>query len=308
MPRTPRFNPPATSTVIARGTGWNFHALARDLGTAWRGSAYADSAWQSGRAGIGFGTTVATTLPYTTNPKPLTTWLRKDFAIADAPAAIASLTASVNYNDGFIAYLNGTEVARRSLPASVTASTPATPHAHGTFETLDLTAFKNLLARGRNVLAIEPHLASTSDTDAYFDADLAYTRPVTTNDTDADDIPEAWEDQFGLDKNDPADAALDADGDGQSNLAEYLAGTNPRDAADVLRVSISPGGGAQVLRFTAVAGKTYIVQYKTALSDATWLKLADVAGQLTTREIEVQDNAATGQTQRFYRVVTPAVP
>ena len=66
------------------------------------------------------------TLPYASNPKPLKTWLRKEFAIADAPADSA----------GFIAYLNGTEVARRSLPASVNANTPATPHAHGTFQTI----------------------------------------------------------------------------------------------------------------------------------------------------------------------------
>ena len=61
------------------------------------------------------------------------------------------------------------------------------------------------------------------------------------------------------------------------------------------------------IRFTAVGGKTYTVQYKAALTDATWSKLADVA-ESATIEVVVQDNTAAGQPQRFYRVITPAVP
>lgn len=49
-------------------------------------------------------------------------------------------------------------------------------------------------------------------------------------DTDGDGIPDDWETNNGLDFNNPADAIQDADGDGVSNLNEYLVGTNPRDA------------------------------------------------------------------------------
>ena len=49
-------------------------------------------------------------------------------------------------------------------------------------------------------------------------------------DTDGDGMPDAWEAAFGLDPDDPSDAALDPDADGLSNLQEYLTGTYPVSA------------------------------------------------------------------------------
>lgn len=49
-------------------------------------------------------------------------------------------------------------------------------------------------------------------------------------DTDKDGMPDVWEDLHGLDKNSAADATLDGDTDGLSNLREYLAGTRPDNA------------------------------------------------------------------------------
>ncbi|MFT4926180.1 MAG: Zn-dependent metalloprotease [Phenylobacterium sp.] len=45
-------------------------------------------------------------------------------------------------------------------------------------------------------------------------------------DTDGDSLPDYWEVQHGLNSNDGADAALDFDGDGLSNLSEFQLGTN----------------------------------------------------------------------------------
>ena len=46
-------------------------------------------------------------------------------------------------------------------------------------------------------------------------------------DADGDGAPDWWESLYGFDPEDPADAALDPDSDGLSNLAEFFAGTNP---------------------------------------------------------------------------------
>ncbi len=52
----------------------------------------------------------------------------------------------------------------------------------------------------------------------------------TRNDTDYDGMPDAWERYYGLDPSNSEDAEKDADGDGISNLGEYMAGTEPAEA------------------------------------------------------------------------------
>ena len=49
-------------------------------------------------------------------------------------------------------------------------------------------------------------------------------------DNDGDGMEDWWEEYHGLDFTDPADGSLDPDGDGLSNLEEFLKGTNPKSS------------------------------------------------------------------------------
>ena len=51
-------------------------------------------------------------------------------------------------------------------------------------------------------------------------------------DTDKDGLPDAWEIKYKLNPNDASDATIDSDGDGYTNIEEYINGTNPKKKTD----------------------------------------------------------------------------
>jgi hypothetical protein len=95
----------------------------------------------------------------------------------DAPnlASLQSLTLKLKYDDGFVAYLNGVEIARRNAPTSVTWNSQAVAERTSntqctTFENFDVSAFLNAATTGHlmttgNVLAIQVMKSSLSDGD-----------------------------------------------------------------------------------------------------------------------------------------------
>ena len=79
-------------------------------------------------------------------------------------------------------------------------------------------------------------------------------------DSDGDGLPDAWENDVmaAIDGLTDVTRDGDADGDGVSNYAEYLAGTYAFDQRAVFRLEIvEVGGGFARLRFLAVKGRSY---------------------------------------------------
>src|SRR4029450_8240925 len=69
------------------------------------------------------------------------------------------LTLKVMYDDGFIAYLNGTQIASRNAPSSAAWNSVATAQHDDTaaviFEEFPATSFLGNLRNGSNILAIQ---------------------------------------------------------------------------------------------------------------------------------------------------------
>lgn len=101
-------------------------------------------------------------------------------------------------------------------------------------------------------------------------------------------------------------ASSDANSDGQTNLQEYLAGTNPRDGASRLQFSSFAANESNiVLRFQAEPGRTYRMQKRAALESGTWQPFdTDGPFNAVTPSV-VTDTPSAGESRSFYRLLTP---
>lgn len=128
-------------------------------------------------------------------------------------------------------------------------------------------------------------------------------------DSDGDGMSDAFESAyaaFGLSSSNPNDGGLDPDGDGLTNLEEYLAGTHPGQGSSTLRLTAVRNGSVVNLSFAAIAGRTYGIYYTDGLSlNSSWFKLTDVTPQGANQIVIVPDYSANNS-QRFYKIVTPA--
>ena len=133
------------------------------------------------------------------------------------------------------------------------------------------------------------------------------TLTATFTDSDGDGMQNSWEIANGLNPNSGADAALDTDGDGKTNLQEFLAGTDPRNPASRLFLTISKpaSGPGKALSFAAQPYKSYTIQYKNALSAATWTKLTDIEMSASSQSVQFTDTTVGANTMRIYRAITP---
>ena len=99
----------------------------------------------------------------------------------------------------------------------------------------DVEAAGNFLASSAHMFCEHCHRPMPSDAavcPSCKEAPVVKEAPVEVADTDGDGMTDDWEKKFGLDPNDPADAALDKDGDEFTNLEEFTAKTDPTNAAD----------------------------------------------------------------------------
>ena len=131
-------------------------------------------------------TTDIKNLMYQKNPSA---FVRLPFVSTNTPDTLAM---NVRYDDGFVAYLNGTEVARRNAPGSLAFDSVATVDRALTNatvqESIDLSASIPLLVNGPNLLAVQILNHSAANGDALFQPQLIATARVQTTNVFLDEV------------------------------------------------------------------------------------------------------------------------
>jgi hypothetical protein len=140
------------------------------ISSNWKKIDFDDSAWAKGCSGFGYGDNDDCTELKDMKGNYTSVYIRKEFEITDKSSLknMQYLTLSVNYDDGFVAYLNEKEVARRNMSSAnlSNASIIADSDREAVIkEVFDLTGFIGDLNLGKNVLAIQGHNKSKDSGD-----------------------------------------------------------------------------------------------------------------------------------------------
>lgn len=97
------------------------------------------------------------------------------------------------------------------------------------------------------------------------------------DDDDNDNIPDTWETRYGLNSTNAADATMHSDGDGVDNVSEYVADTDPTNAASFFRIVAASNEAARILVFLSSSNRVYTLLRTDGLTN-TWRRVDDQTG------------------------------
>jgi hypothetical protein len=196
----------ADTPLVSHTNSWRFHKGTNAPQASWQtiSDASLNATWSTGNGGFGYASNVAET----NNCKTLLTdmqnlyttfYVRQVFTVTNAINTNDHISLAMDWDDGFVAYLDGTEIQRRFAPGSVGIEPAYTTNASGTHEssngnstpqpveTYDLGAVGSRLSPGAHVLAIVGLNESTNSSDFVLIPDLAYGPQVCAANTICND-------------------------------------------------------------------------------------------------------------------------
>ena len=162
-------------TAIYASDEWTYMEGSPNIPSNWNQLGFDDSAWEKGEGSIGYGDGDDATII----APVVSLFMRKTFTVSDKNNIIIGLF-SADYDDGYVAYLNGQEIARENLVGTNLEWNTNTPGEHEAqmYQGGDPTSYllvnnlNDLLVEGENVLAVQTHnrngLSSSDMTTQYW--------------------------------------------------------------------------------------------------------------------------------------------
>ena len=179
-------------TIIAPEDPFQYLVPTASVNSNWRDLGFDDSNWETGSAGFGYGDGDDETIV----PNGSTAvFLRKSFSIEDINT-VEALILDIDYDDAFVAFLNGIEIARANINGTFPAfnafaitDREAEIYQGGLPVRFEVTDLEGMLLPGENILSIQVHNATT------FSSDLSLipwlTAIFNTPSTEGNPVP-AW--------------------------------------------------------------------------------------------------------------------
>ena len=201
-------------TAIYYNDTWNYQPGYSEPGAGWNTLSFNDSSWMEGPGGIGYGDGDDNT----TMGQNVSLFLRIKFNIIDT-SKIESAILHVDYDDAFVAYINGIEIARSGISGTAPAyNQPADIDHEAKMYTgglpeafiIEKSIFRSVLNQNENVLAIQVHNRSAASTDMSSITFLS----LGVNDTTHyyRPTPEWFEEQFQFSSSDIPILVIDTEG------------------------------------------------------------------------------------------------
>ena len=155
-------------TLINWGDEFRYIIPDNQTSNHWKNLDFDDDNWQTGNSGFGYGDgDDETIIPNGT----LSLFIRKTFTINDLND-IESLILDVDYDDAFVAYINGVEVGRRNISGNppLYNSVPYTDHEsaiykNGKPDRITITNLDGIINSGENIFALQAHNISNTSSD-----------------------------------------------------------------------------------------------------------------------------------------------
>jgi len=147
--------------IITESDQWSYWVGSSEPPSDWMKSENVPVGWSSGPSGFGYGDNDDNTIIV----KTMSVFVRKSFQL-DLPESVSKLLFHLDYDDGYVAYLNGVEFSRRNMGtpnsqvqynSAATALHEAEIKSGGFPEPIWIDLDKFPLLSGENILAIQVH-------------------------------------------------------------------------------------------------------------------------------------------------------